>query len=274
MKNYINLINEILLTGEQTDDRTGVGTTSIFGTHLEFDLRKGFPAVTTKKLFWEGVVAELLWFLEGSTNVFRLSEIQHKDRTKPNIWTGNYNKQAKDLGYSGGDLGPVYGQQFHHENQLNNFIEGLKTNPSGRRHIISLWNPSEIDDMALPPCHGLTIQGFINSNNELSMQWYQRSVDTFLGLPYNIASYALFTHIVAKLVGCTVGKLIFVGGDTHIYSNHANQCGQLISREPMTPPTLQLPEFDSLEECLNYGVEDFKLVGYKHHESIRAPMAV
>jgi thymidylate synthase len=274
MKNYINLINEILLKGEQTEDRTGVGTTSIFGTRLEFDLRKGFPAVTTKKLFWEGVVAELLWFLEGSTNVYRLSEIQHGNRDTPNIWTSNYNKQAVGMGYSGGELGPVYGEQFHNENQLNNFITGLRSNPSGRRHIISLWNPSEIDDMALPPCHGLAIQGFINANNELSIQWYQRSVDSFLGLPYNIASYALFTHIIAQIVGCNVGKLIFVGGDTHIYSNHTNQCGELVTRKPYDLPTLEIPSFTSLEDCLLYGVKDFKLVNYKHHESIRAPMAV
>ena len=274
MKQYQALINKILLEGQQTDDRTGVGTTAIFGTRLELDLRKGFPAVTGKKLFWEGVKAELEWFIEGSTNVYRLSEIQYGDSTRSNIWTANYNKQAKALGYSGGELGPVYGQQFHHEDQLNKFIKGLKENPSSRRHLITLWNPSEIEDMALPPCHGIAIQGFLNSDNELSVQWYQRSVDSFLGLPYNIASYALFTHIVAQIVGCKVGKLIFVGGDTHIYNNHVSQCEELVSRIPFDPPTLSMPEFSTLEEYLHCRIEDFKLVNYKHHEAIRAPMAV
>jgi thymidylate synthase len=274
MKNYQDLINEILLSGEQTDDRTGIGTTSLFGTRLEFDLRKGFPAVTTKKLHWAGVVAELLWFLSGSTCVYTLSNILHGDPTRDNIWTANYEKQAKDLGYTQGDLGPVYGAQFHHEDQLNNFIKGLKQEPDSRRHIISLWNVKDIDDMALPPCHGLTIQGHINKNNELSLQWYQRSIDTFLGLPFNIASYALFTHIVAQLVGCKVGKLIFTGGDTHIYNNHTSQCGELVSREPLGLPTLKLPEFKTLDECLSYSPGDFVLEGYNHHKAIQAPMAV
>lgn len=263
-----------MLLGESSDDRTGVGTTALFGTRLEFDLRKGFPAVTTKKLFWEGIVAELLWFLEGSTNVNRLSEIQYGNSEKPNIWTANYEKQGKDLGYSDGELGPVYGKQFHHENQLNNFIKDLKDKPTSRRHIITLWNSEEIDDMALPPCHGLVIQARINKDNELSIQWYQRSVDSFLGLPYNIASYALFTHIIAQIIGCKVGKLIFVGGDTHVYNNHVAQCSELVSRTPLTPPTLKLPEFDSLEDCLSYGVKDFVIEKYQHHGAIRAPMAV
>jgi len=171
---YKNLIQNILECGETTEDRTGVGTISSFGTRLEFDLRKGFPATTLKRLAWKPLVAELLWFLEGSTSVDRLSEIQHGESGKPTIWTANYENQGKALGYTDGELGPVYGAQFHYEDQLNKFIEGLATNPSGRRHIISLWNPSELDNMALPPCHGLTIQGYINSDNELSIQWYQR----------------------------------------------------------------------------------------------------
>ena len=274
MIQYQNLVNQVLLHGMQTSDRTGVGTTSIFGTRMEFDLQKGFPAVTTKKLAWKGVVAELLWFLSGSTNVYKLSEIQHGDPTKPNIWSANYEKQAKDLGYSHGELGPVYGAQFHSHNQLQNFIQGLKDNPTSRRHIISLWNPSEIDDMALPPCHGLTIQGYINDQNELSLQWYQRSVDVFLGLPYNIASYALFTHILAQIVGCKVGKLIFVGGDTHVYNNHMVQCETLVSRQPRSLPTLEMPSFSTLSECLENGVTEFKLLDYNPHDAIPAPMAV
>jgi thymidylate synthase len=174
MKQYIDLVNQILLEGEKTTDRTGVGTKSIFSTRLEFDLRKSFPAVTCKKLFWKGVVAELLWFLSGSTNVYDLSLIQHGDPSVPNIWTANYENQGKALGHRGGNLGPVYGEQFHNANQLNDFISRIKNDPHSRRHIISLWNPKELPNMALPPCHGLVIQAHVNSNNELSMQWYQR----------------------------------------------------------------------------------------------------
>ena len=174
MKNYKNLVHEILLTGDISEDRTGVGTTSVFGTKLTWDLSEGFPAVTSKKLAWNAVTSELKWFLEGSTNVDRLREIQHgKGSTKPTIWDANYENQGVALGYSNGELGPVYGAQFHHENQLHNFIEGLKNNPNSRRHIISLWNPSDIDDMALPPCHGLVIQGNVREG-KLDIQWYQR----------------------------------------------------------------------------------------------------
>lgn len=274
MKQYKNLITEILLEGEHTKDRTGVGTKSIFGTRMEFNLRKSFPAVTTKKLFWKGVVAELLWFLSGSTNVNELSNIQYGDPTRSNIWTANYENQGKALGYINGELGPVYGAQFHHHNQLNDFIEGIRSNPHSRRHIISLWNPEEIEDMSLPPCHGLTIQAHVNSKNELSIQWYQRSVDVFLGLPYNIASYALFTHMIAQICGLEVGTLIFCGGDTHIYMNHMSQCEELLSRSPMNAPQVEIPWFASLEELIHQPVDNFKLLNYRHSGAILAPMAV
>lgn len=270
MKQYQELIHKILLDGDCSEDRTGVGTTSLFGTRMEFNLKEGFPALTTKRLAWKSVVGELMWFLEGSTNINRLNEIQN---TKRNIWTANYEKQAKDLGYTEGELGPVYGFQFHHENQLNNFIKGIQLNPDSRRHIISLWNPSDTEDMALPPCHGLTIQAYVQAG-ELSIQWYQRSVDSFLGLPFNIASYALFTHIIAKICNLKVGKLIFCGGDTHIYNNHTDQCGELLSRDPLRLPTLSMPNFRTLHQCLSFTPEDFKLNNYTPYPPIMAPMAV
>lgn len=275
MNNFKYLISDILLTGEESDDRTGVGTVSIFGTRLEWDLQKGFPATTTKKLAWKGVVSELIWFLSGSTNVEDLRKILHGEGSeKSTIWDANYENQAKALGYSEGELGPVYGQQFHHENQLNNFIEGLRTDPKSRRHIISLWNPSDLEDMALPPCHGLVIQAYVSKGNTLNIQWYQRSVDTFLGLPFNIASYALFTHILASILGMNVGKLTFVGGDTHIYKDHIEQCGEIMRRETYKLPTLAIPKFTSIEEVIATPISEFKLEGYEHHAALTGNMSV
>jgi|TARA_B110000908_G_scaffold158090_1_gene198857 thymidylate synthase len=275
MHNLKTLIHNVLLEGESRGDRTGTGTTSVFGTRLEWDLSKGFPATTCKRLAWKSVVSELLWFLRGSTNVHELREILHgPDTYKFTIWDANYENQGKALGYSGGELGPVYGKQFHHENQLGKFIEGIKTDPTSRRHLITLWNPSDIKDMALPPCHGIVIQANVGKNGTLDMQWYQRSVDSFLGLPFNIASYALFTHIIAKLTNLKVGKLIFVGGDTHIYNNHVDQCAEYISRTPLALPTLVMPDFTNLSEVQNASVHSFKLEGYESHGTIKADMSI
>lgn len=275
MKNLQRLVQDVTLTGSSSDDRTGVGTTSVFGTRLQWDLHRGFPATTCKKLAWKSVVSELLWFMEGSTNVDRLREILHgKDSNKSTIWDANYENQGKALGYSEGELGPVYGAQFHHENQLHNFIEQIKVNPNSRRHLITLWNPSDIPDMTLPPCHGIAIQANVNKDGTLDMQWYQRSVDIFLGLPFNIASYALFTHIIARLTGLTPGKLIFIGGDTHIYNNHVDQCEEYITRKPYKLPELIMPNFNTLEEVLSCSVSDFELLNYKSHGTIKAPMAI
>lgn len=273
MKNYQRLLGDVLLFGNETLDRTGVGTISHFGTNLSFDLQKGFPAVTTKTLQWKGVVAELLWFLSGSTNVHTLSKIQFNNPDKPNIWTANYKKQGRALGYSEGELGPIYGAQFHHNSQLHNFIHRIKEDPTSRRHIISLWNTDDLPKMTLPPCHGLVIQAHVQSGR-LNMQWYQRSVDSVLGLPYNIASYALFTHIVAELCGLLPGTLFFCGGDTHIYSNHLEQVNTIITREVRKLPTLIMPEFTSISQACSKPVGDFKLEGYDPHPAIYAPMAV
>lgn len=275
MQNYKQLIHDILLTGETSMDRTGTGTISKFGSRLEWDLAKGFPATTTKTLAWKSVVSELLWFLSGSTNTNDLREILHGSRTEGRtIWDANFEHQAVNLGYLNGDLGPVYGAQFHHNNQLNNFIEGIKNNPKSRRHIISLWNTDDLKDMALPPCHGLVIQAFVSNDNKLSIQWYQRSVDSFLGLPFNIASYALFTHILASILGLGVGKLIYVGGDTHIYTNHVSQCEELLSRKPLPLPSLEMPSFSTIDEVIITPISSFKLTDYKSHGSIKADMAV
>jgi thymidylate synthase len=178
------------------------------------------------------------------------------------------------LGYSDGELGPVYGCQFHHENQLNNFIEGIKANPTSRLHIISLWNPSDIDDMALPPCHGLVIQAYVTRDGYLDIQWYQRSVDVFLGLPFNIASYALFTHIIASICDLKPRKLRFIGGDVHVYSNHLDACATQFGRKPKPLPKLEIPQHKDLESFIKTPLDQFKLVGYEPYPTITAPMAV
>lgn len=274
MKNFKDLISRIILKGSENEDRTGVGTCSIFGTFLEWDLEHVFPATTLKRLAWKAVVSELQWFLSGSTNVNTLRNLLHgTGSTKRTIWDDNYDNQAKALGYTGGELGPVYGAQFHRSRQLYKFIEGLKHNPQSRRHIISLWSPEDIDDMALPPCHGLVIQANVRGD-KLDIQWYQRSVDTFLGLPFNIASYALFTHVIASIVGLRPGKLSFCGGDTHIYSNHLEACRELLSRDCRPLPTLQIPKFESILDFVSCDLDDIKLINYNPHPSIVAPMAV
>ena len=290
MKQYHNLLKDILDNGQDKNDRTGVGTRSIHGTMLKFDLAYGFPAVTTKKLAWKSVVSELLWFLEGSWDERRLAEIHYgKDRTelrgKKTIWTDNADNQGKALGYSNDEetkvLGPIYGAQWRNWNgndllsgeveidQIETILNQLRNTPESRRIILSSWNVPDIDHMALPPCH--VMAQFLVHNGKLDCIMYQRSVDTFLGLPFNIASYALLTHILAKKTGLNVGVFTWMGGDTHIYNNHFEQVKAQLARSHFALP--QLGDFED-KPFEKYTVEDFKLEGYTHHETISAPMAV
>ena len=287
---YLNALKTILETGEERPDRTGVGTLSVFGLQMRFDLTKGFPAITTKKLAWKACVSELLWFIEGSGDENRLKEILHGDRysTKKTIWSDNATADywvKKRLQRHPGDLGRVYGVQWRkwrkplvrinkvvlqNHDQLLELITGIKEDPYSRRHIISAWNPGELDMMALPPCH-MMAQFYVN-NGKLSCQMYQRSADMFLGVPFNIASYALFTHMIAQVCNLEVGELIIALGDAHIYKNHIEQVKEQLSRKPFDMPTIKLnPEITSITE---FGMEDVELVDYQSHEAIRAEMAV
>lgn len=288
MKQYHDAIEHILEHGKDREDRTGVGTRGVFGYQMRFDLRETFPAVTTKKLAWKSVVSELLWFLEGSSDERRLAEI-HYDKPreelvgKTTIWTANADKQGRELGYTNTDtikeLGPVYGHQWrqwqargHDVDQIVELLKGLYTDPYSRRHILSAWNAGEIDKMALPPCHALA--QFHVQDGELSCQLYQRSADMFLGVPFNIASYSLLTHIFAQLLNMKVGDFVWTGGDCHIYQNHMDQVQEQIARTPRPLPTLHMPDFMNLGEVLESKPSDYVLVGYDPMESIKAPMAV
>ena len=290
MKQYLDALQHVLDNGEDVNDRTGVGTRSVFGYQMRFDLTAGFPAVTTKKLAWKSVVGELLWFLEGSTDERRLAEITYaKDRTelvgRNTIWTANADAQGQALGYENNDsvkeLGPVYGYQWRDfdgceildgVDQIEWLIDEIRTNPDSRRLILSAWNPNQLSQMALPPCH--TLAQFRVVNGKLSCQLYQRSADMFLGVPFNIASYSLLTHMLAQICGLEVGDFVWTGGDCHIYSNHMAQVKQQLEREPMVCPQLLMPEFSNLAELLNTSVNDYKLLNYNPMDSIKAPMAV
>ena len=290
MKQYLDALQNVLDNGDLRSDRTGVGTRSLFGLQLRFDLSEGFPAVTTKKLAWRAVVSELLWFIEGSGDEFRLREILHGERytDKQTIWTDNAQAPYwvnKRLQRHPGDLGRVYGVQWRrwrkplvrinkvvlqNHDQLLELIAGIKEDPYSRRHIITAWNPGELDLMALPPCHMMS-QFYVN-NGRLSCQMYQRSADMFLGVPFNIASYALFTHMIAQVCNLDVGELIITFGDAHIYNNHIDQVKEQLSRKPLALPTLSLnPEITVITD---FGMEDIELVGYESHGDILAPMAV
>lgn len=299
MKQYLDLLQDILDNGEIKDDRTGIGTHSVFGRHLRFDLRRGFPAVTTKKLAWKACVGELLWFIEGSSDERRLAEITHgTSEGKVTIWTPNaLSPYWKHKAKFEGDLGRVYGVQWRHWNkyrtekdmgaahkggtrlavdkievdQLANLIKGLIEDPNGRRHILSAWNVSELDEMALPPCHVMS-QFYVNKNKELSCHMYQRSQDVFLGAPFNYASYALLTHMIAHVCGYGVGELIVSTGDTHIYQNHVDQVKEQLSREPYPLPKLWLnPAVTNID---SFTMDDIKLIDYQSHGQLKAPMAV
>lgn len=276
MQQYHQLLQDILDNGTQRSDRTEVGTLSVFGRQLRFDLRTGFPAITTKKLAWRAVVGELLWFIEGSGDERRLAEITHGTREGvTTIWTPNAQAEYwKPKAQYDGDLGRVYGTNWRNwrgVDQLQQLVDGLKSDPTSRRHILSAWNVDELDQMALPPCHVLS-QYWVNDARELSCHMYQRSVDTFLGLPFNIASYALLTHMLAQVCGLKVGELVISTGDTHIYNNHIEQVQQQLQREEYPLPRLYL-NYD-VRDITKFTMNDIILDGYVSHSSIKAPMAV
>ena len=288
MKQYLELLDYILRHGEDRGDRTGTGVISSFGHQIRFNLEDGFPAVTTKSLAWKGVVSELLWFLEGSDDERRLAEIRfQKDRSEltdlsrfSTIWTDNADNQGVELGYENTSttkkLGPVYGVQWRNwagVDQIKKLINDLQSNPNGRRHILSAWNVEKIDSMALPPCHVMS-QFYVSTNGRLSCQMYQRSADMFLGVPFNIASYALLQSILANILNLVPGEFVHTFGDAHIYHNSIEQVKEQLSREPKKLPKLIMPNLDSIDALNNYSVDDFVLEGYESHPALKAPMAI
>lgn len=260
---YEDLLREIYTSGAQKSDRTGTGTVSVFGRQLRFDLSQGFPLITTKRVHLKSVVGELIWFLNGSSNVKWLQENGIR------IW----NEWADE----NGDLGPVYGVQWRswpapdgrHIDQLTQILDLVRNNPDSRRMLVSAWNVAELDKMALMPCHAF-FQLYV-VDGKLSLQIYQRSADMFLGVPFNIASYALLTHMIAQQCDLEVGDLVWTGGDCHIYSNHFEQVTEQLSRQPYPFPTLELRKADSL---FDYQIEDVVVNDYQHHPTIKAPVAV
>lgn len=286
MREYLYGLELLMDEGKVKENRTGINTRSIFGYQMYFDLREGFPAVTTKKLAWKSVVSELLWFLEGSNDERRLAEIHYeKPRNeligKSTIWRANVEKQGRELGYPvdqvRGIVGRNYGTEWRDWNgvdQIAQLVHDLKNNPESRRHILNAWNVTNIPKMVLPPCH--VMAQFDVTEGRLSCQVYQRSVDAFLGLPFNIASYALLTHILADNAGLEVGHLIHISGDFHLYENHINAVNEQLNKTPYLLPRLEIPSFDvtDIEVVKQQKLSDFKLVGYESHETIKAPMAV
>lgn len=264
MKTYLDLMQHVLDTGIDKGDRTGTGTRSVFGYQMRFDLADGFPVLTTKKLHLKSIIHELLWFLQGSTNIAYLK--QHGVR----IWDEWADEQ--------GELGPVYGHQWRSWptpqgesiDQIQNVLDSLKNNPDSRRHIVSAWNVSEIDNMKLPPCHALF--QFYVADGRLSCQLYQRSADVFLGVPFNIASYALLTMMVAQVCELQVGDFVHTLGDAHLYSNHFDQARLQLERTPKALPSMRLNL--EVRDLFGFGYEDFTLEGYEAEPTIRAPIAV
>ena len=264
MKQYLDLMQKVLNEGQKKSDRTGTGTLSIFGHQMEFDLSDGFPLVTTKKVHLKSIVHELIWFLQGSTNISYLKE------NGVSIW----DEWADEKG----DLGPVYGAQWRSWpdgnngtiDQIQNLIQGIKTNPDSRRHIVSAWNPALVDEMALPPCHSLF--QFYVANEELSCQLYQRSADIFLGVPFNIASYALLTHMVAHVCNLKAGKFVHTFGDAHLYLNHLDQAKLQLSRDTKILPQLKLNP--GVKNIFNFKFADIEITNYESHPSISAPISV
>lgn len=261
MQQYLDLLKEIMNNGVDKSDRTGTGTRSVFGRQMRFDLSKGFPLVTTKKVHLKSIIYELLWFIKGDTNIKYLTD--HGVR----IW----NEWADE----NGDLGPVYGAQWRNWNgegidQLADVINRLKTNPNDRRMIVSAWNPGRIAEMHLPPCH--MMYQFYVADNKLSCMLYQRSCDMFLGVPFNIASYALLTMMVAQVCGFEPGEFVHTLGDTHIYHNHFDQVREQLSRKPYPLPQMKINPF--VKDINDFKFEDFELVGYQCHDTIKAKVAV
>ena len=286
---YLNALKEILDNGEDRPDRTGIGTRGIFGMQMRFNLQEGFPALTTKRLAWRAVVSELLWFIEGSGDERRLAEILHGNRNteKSTIWTANASAEYwanKKLRRHPGDLGRVYGVQWRrwrkplirinkvvlqNYDQLSELIKGIKEDPYSRRHILTAWNPGELELMALPPCH-MMAQFYVN-NGRLSCQMYQRSADFPLGVPFNIASYALFTHMIAQVCNLDVGEFIHTIGDAHIYLNQIDGVREQLSREPLPLPTLHLnPE---IKDITQFTMDDIQLINYQSHPTINFPFS-
>lgn len=264
MKQYLDLLNHILETGEAKGDRTGTGTLSVFGYQMRFDLRDGFPILTTKKLHLRSIIYELLWFLKGDTNIAYLNEhgVHIWDE-----WADEY-----------GDLGPVYGSQWRSWrgcdgatiDQISSVIEQIKQNPTSRRLIVSAWNPAEIDRMALPPCHSLF--QFYVANDRLSCQLYQRSADVFLGVPFNIASYSLLTMMVAQVCGLQAGDFVHTFGDAHLYNNHIEQAKLQLTRTPFPLPYMRINPL--VQSIFDFKYEDFELVNYEAHPHIKAEVSV
>lgn len=311
---YLNLAQRILDEGSIRDDRTGTGTKSVFGHQMRFDLQKGFPLLTTKRVFFKLIKSELLWFLKGDTNIKYLLEhnnhiwdewaferfVQSEDYNGPDMTDFGLRSQKDEafkkiyqeekeafnqkilddeaFSEKHGTLGNVYGAQWRTWpttsggtiDQIQNVIDSIKNNPDSRRHIVSAWNPEEVPDMALPPCH--TLFQFYVQDGKLSCQLYQRSADVFLGVPFNIASYALLTHLIARETGLEVGDFVHTLGDAHLYLNHMDQINEQLSREPMPFPTLELnPEKTSI---FDFDIEDINVTGYNPHKGIKAPIAV
>lgn len=301
MKQYLDLIEDILENGNEREDRTGIGTISVFGRQIRFNMQKGFPIVTTKFVPFRSVVSELIWFLEGSTNEHRLAEIRNEkpyneltEKERKTIWTLNAENQGTALGYKDGELGPIYGKQWCkwkktiiepmrdffasfcgttfrniEINQIENIIKEIKENPTSRRLLVSAWNVAELDEMALPPCH-YSFQFYVDGD-KLSLMWNQRSVDSFLGLPFNIASYGLLLHIIAKLTNKIPHELIGNLGDVHIYKNHLGVVKEQLKKPIHELPTLKMPEIKSLE---GLKTSDFILENYRHEETLKGKMAV
>jgi thymidylate synthase len=261
---YEDLLRDVLASGTHKSDRTGTGTTSVFGRQIRFDLTKSFPLITTKRVHFKSVAVELLWFLRGETNV---KWMQDQGVTIWNEWAD-----------ADGDLGPVYGVQWRswptpdggHIDQIAELMDSLKSNPDSRRHIVSAWNVSELRDMALPPCHAFF--QFYVADGKLSCQLYQRSADMFLGVPFNIASYSLLTLMLAQQAGLEPGEFVWTGGDVHIYDDHVDQVAEQLTREPYPYPQLRILRKPA--SIFDYNFEDFELQNYQHHPAIKAPVAV
>ncbi|CAM9097861.1 thymidylate synthase [Mycoplasma todarodis] len=288
MKQYLTLMEEILESGSKKGDRTGTGTISKFGTQRRYDLTEGFPLLTTKKVFWKAVVHELLWFINGDTNIKYLvdngvriwnewpyesfkNSTEYKNETQAEFVEKI--KSDEEFAKKFGELGPVYGKQwrdFEGVDQLKNVIEQIKTNPNSRRLIVSSWNPPHIESMALPPCHTF-FQFFVN-NGELSLQLYQRSADVFLGVPFNIASYSLLLMMVAQVTGLKAKEFIHTTGDTHIYSNHIEQVNEQLSRKPKALPRVELNK--DIKSLFDFTFDDIKLCDYDPHPLIKGKVAV
>jgi thymidylate synthase len=264
MRQYLDMMEHVLVQGVEREDRTGTGTRSVFGYQMRFDLSQGFPMVTTKKLHIRSIFYELLWFLRGDTN------IQYLHDHGVTIW----NEWADE----NGDLGPVYGYQWRswpnpdgtHTDQISNVVKQIKTRPYSRRHVVVAYNPSFVDQMALPPCHAMF--QFYVAEGKLSCQLYQRSADIFLGVPFNIASYALLTHMIAQQTGLEVGEFIWTGGDVHLYLNHIEQAKLQLSRTPLALPSLKINRKPA--SMFDYEYEDFEVVNYQHYPAIKAPISV